>query len=149
MRRFKINKNKTKDLPTFPVGYGKDSIMVHLPENPREGVCDACGRSIEKREITITQLHHWIYAWKMATVRKDPYKVLENLSELCYSDHKIGDSLREILSVKKERLISVIQVALLMPEEMKDKLDWIARAWLNARKTDKKKVKLEEFDQDE
>jgi hypothetical protein len=36
-----------------------------------------------------------------------------------------------------------------MPEEMKDKLDWVARAWLNARKTDKKKVKLEEFDQED
>jgi hypothetical protein len=149
MRKLKLNKNKLKDYPKFPVGYGKEIIMISYPLNPREGVCDACGRSIEKKEITITQLHHWIYAWKIATLKKDPIKVLDNLSELCYSDHKIGDALREILSVKKERLISVIQVALLMPEEMKDKLDWIARAWINARKTDKKKVKLEEFDQEE
>jgi hypothetical protein len=83
----------------------------------------------------------------MATIKKDPYKALENLSELDFGCHQIADSLREILTIKKERLINVIQVALLMPEEMKDKLDWVARAWLNARKTDKKKTKLEEFDQ--
>lgn len=92
---------------------------------------------------------HNSYQYKTAAIKKDPYKVLDNLVEFCFGCHKIGDSLREILYLKKERLITVIQVGLLMPTEMKEKLDWVAKAWLVARKTDKKKVKLEEFIEDE
>lgn len=148
MKRIKVNKNKAKEYTKYPVGYGRDVISVPYPCNPREGRCDACGRTIESKQITTTQLHHWIYAYKMATIKKDPWKVLENLSELDFGCHKIGDALREILTTRKERLINIVQVALLMPEEMKDKLDWVAKAWLNARKTDKKKIKLEEFVED-
>jgi hypothetical protein len=148
VRKIKINKNKVKEYPTFTVGYGRENFAIKYPVNPREGVCDACGKSIAEHQITVTQLHHWIYQYKTAAIKKDPYKVLDNLVEFCFGCHKIGDSLREILYLKKERLITVIQVGLLMPTEMKEKLDWVAKAWLVARKTDKKKVRLEEFTED-
>ena len=78
------------------------------------------------------------------TVKKNPQLVLENLNELCWSCHKIGDCLRETLKLKLDKLWMVVKVALLMPEEMKEKLDWVARAWLEKRKNDKVK-KLNDY----
>lgn len=146
MKKLKINKNKAEDWPKFPVGYGKGVvIMVPYPMNPREGRCDACGRSVQRGDIKTTHLHHWIYAYKHNTVKKDPFKVLENLSEVCYTCHKVADALRNLLFLKKEKLWMVVKAALLMPDELKRKLDWLTRAWLNARKTDKKRTKLNHY----
>jgi len=74
------------ELPKWPVGYGKKKrIMVPYPENPREGICDSCRRSVHRNDIKTTQLHHWKYAYKDRSLRKNPLLVLENLSEFCYS----------------------------------------------------------------
>ena len=144
MRRFKINKNLIDKMPKWVVGYGRSSFSVPYPENPREGKCDSCGRSMARGEINVTSLHHWIYAYKHATLKKDPFKVLENLSELCFPCHRCADALREILSLNQDKLWMVVRTALLMPEEMKVKLDWVCKAYLNARKTDRKK-KLDDY----
>jgi len=145
VKKYKINKNKIDEYPKFRVGYGSNlSVMVPYPENPREGVCDSCGRSIHKGEINVTQLHHFKYSFKGKTVKKDPLKALENLSELCHTCHRLGDSLRELLFLTEEKLWMVVKTALLMPEEMKVKLDKVARSWLHARRGDKK-VRLEQY----
>jgi len=133
------------ELPKWPVGYGKKKrIMVPYPENPREGICDSCRRSVHRNDIKTTQLHHWKYAYKDRSLRKNPLLVLENLSEFCYSCHMIGDALRILLRPSKERLTSVIAVGLLMPPDMKEKMDYIARSWIAARKRDKK-TKISEY----
>lgn len=145
MRKHKISKKKAKELPTWPVGYGrKNRIMVPYPENPREGICDSCRRSVHRNDIKTTNLHHWKYSHRIRTIKKDPLLVLENLSELCYSCHRNGDSLRVLLTPTKERLTSVVAVALLMPPDMKGKMDYFARSWIAARKRDKK-TKISEY----
>lgn len=141
MKKIKIKASERDKLPTWPVGYGsKLRVMVPYPENPREGRCDACGRQVSEGEINITQIHHFLYAYKHATIKKDPLKVLENAVELDYGCHSIADALRELLRLKKENLWKIVRVAKLMPESMKAKLDWVARSYLAMRKTDKVKT---------
>jgi len=140
MKKIKVRASEIKDLPKWPVSYGKKlRVMVPYPENPREGKCDACNRKVGEG-ITTTHLHHHIYAYKHPTIRKNPLKALENNSELCYMDHRIGDAFRELLRWKKNMLWHVIVTADLMPEEVKEKLDWICRAWLEKRKDEKTKL---------
>ena len=145
MKKLKINKNKVDDLPKFPVGFGSATIMLPYPVNPREGVCDACGRSKKKGEIKQTYLHHWKYAYRHSTVKKDPFKVLENLSELCYTCHKHADGIRAMLEkTTKKNLWRIVRLMMLMTPELKEKEDWVSKAYLEARKNDTK-VKLEEY----
>lgn len=155
MKKYRLKASELKTLPRWPVGYGKNvTVMVPYPENPREGKCDACNRSIRKGEINTTQLHHWIYAYRHVTIKKNPLLVLENLSELCYTCHKLADALRELVGrLKKDKMWMVIKVAGLMPDKkqgervgksMKEKLEWLCKAWLEKRKKSKKGT-LNEF----
>jgi len=140
LKKLKIDRAKLKDYPRWPVKYQKSVIMVPYPENPREGVCDACGRSVHKGEIKITHLHHHIYAYKMNTVKEDRLKALENCSELCYTCHRIADALRNLLFLREESLDFVIRIAMLLPKALKEKLDIIVPLYLEARKKDKEKL---------
>lgn len=146
MKKIRVNKNLMHKWTKWPIGYGNIKVMVPYPENPREGICDACGRSVHKGEIKTTHLHHWFYAYRHSTVRKDPTLALENLSELCYRCHKVADSLRTLFtSFRKKDIWMLVKVALLMPDGeegryMKEKLDMFAKAWLVAREEDKKKT---------
>jgi len=141
MKKIKVRVSERKKLPTWPVGYGRSlTVMVPYPENPREGICEACERRIDKKEINVTALHHWIYRYKHNTIKKDPLKALENNSEVCFFCHKLADALRVLFTVREENLWKVIRVAKLMPESMKKKFDWVVRAWLDMRKVDKEKV---------
>jgi len=147
MKKLHIKPEDMKNLTKWPVGYGRNfRVMVPYPENPREGVCDACGKSVSKGEISVTALHHWIYAYKRKTVSRNPLLVLDNCSEFCFGCHGVADALRTICTLTEKRLWIVVRVALLMPEKMKEKLDWIARAWLKARERDKtRKGKITAF----
>ena len=149
MRRIKINKNKLSEYMKYPVGYGSVSVMVPYPMNPREGVCDACQRSKSKGEINKTALHHWKYAYQHKTIKKDPLLALDNLSELCFICHTDADGFRQLLEKeRKGREWMLLRTALLMPSDMKERLDKFCKAYLNARKNDKK-TKLEEYFEDD
>lgn len=150
MRRIRINKTKADEYPKFRVGYGSTTVDVPYPVNPREGVCDACKRSKESGEINITSLHHWKYAYHHKTLKKDPWLVLDNLSELCYTCHEFADALRVLFEKNlKGKEWMIVKTALLMPEDMKRRLDKFCRGYLTAREVDKKKVKLEEWFEDD
>jgi hypothetical protein len=139
LRKFKVNKRKSDSLPVFKIPYGNSSIEVPYPENPQEYKCDACGRSVSRHQIDTTILDHWRLAYRTKTLAKEPWKALENLNELCATDHKLRLALKSLLNPREEELWTVTQVGLLMPEEMKRKMDRVARSWLIARKTDKSK----------
>jgi len=154
LKRYKVRKTQLEGLPRFPVQYQKSRIMVPYPKSPREGKCDACGRSIKRKQISTTHLHHWRYAYKVATVKKSPLLALDNCSELCYSCHRIADALSNgVLFLQQENMWMVIKTALLMPgertdpkkESKKEKMDWFAKMWLKERKKDRKKVRLTEY----
>jgi len=61
---------------------------IFLSENPRKGLCKSCYRSIEKKEIKQTQIHHFEY-------HKD--NLLKDTIELCVRCH------RRIHKIKKNR----------------------------------------------
>lgn len=149
MRRFRLKVSELKTLPKWPVNYGKRlTVMVPYPENPREGKCDACGRKIQDGAITTTQLHHWIYAYRHATIKKNPLLVLENCNEFCYPCHQLADALRALVGhLSPEKMWMVIKVAALMPDKkpgepvgksMKEKLDWVCRGWIEKRKNERR-----------
>ena len=52
--------------------------------------CPVCWR------VGQIQLHHWIYAYKTAEIRKEPRLVLKNATFLCFPCHKIGDAIRKV-----------------------------------------------------
>lgn len=83
-------------------------VIVILPFDPRKGKCDACGRKIGE-EIKITALHHWFYAYKPETVKKNPALALENTSELCYGCHPIADAIRALLYANPTRVANVVR----------------------------------------
>ena len=109
-----------KPYKTRYAGAHGGGCQVILPFDPRKGVCSACGKSKAKGEITMTSMHHWRYAYKPDTVRKNPILALENTSEFCFSCHRVADALRNLLSaVGATRVANVV---VLMPDEMKEKL---------------------------
>lgn len=132
-----------KEKKHYPVTYSGETIMVPLDSPPRKGVCDACGREISK-EIKKTDIHHFKYVYRIKQVRDNPLLALDNTAELCYSDHRIGDSLRVLLGLKEENLDRIINVAKLMPPDMLDKMDIVCKKWLIKRKR-KTKRKLEDY----
>lgn len=79
MKKIKINKNKLKEYPKWTVGYGNNSVEVNYPENPREGICDACGRSLDKKQITVTQLHHWCFLGDSMVLTDRGYREIKEL----------------------------------------------------------------------
>lgn len=149
MKKYKIDRRKIDEYPKFPVGFGSATIMLPYPVPPREGVCDVCTRSIAKGQINRTNLHHWKYEFKHNAVKKDPFKVLKNLNELCFTCHKFGDALRTLFErTLQKNLWMIVKAAILMPDDMKKKMDWVCRSYLEARKSDKKTM-IEEYFKDE
>jgi hypothetical protein len=110
---------KKGELPLQTIGYGdKHKIRISIPYPIRNGVCDPCGLSVTMGEIKVTQIHHWVYAYKNETVQKNPLLVLENTVEVCFPCHQIADGLRMILTYNPER---AVKVAMLMEKWEKTK----------------------------
>lgn len=107
----KKRKKKIKGYRTKYAGSQGKGVIITLPFDPRKGICEACGKSVKKKEIKYTQLHHWRYAYKPATVKKNPMLVLENTSELCYYCHKhIADPIRALLYASPPRIAKVVRL---------------------------------------
>lgn len=105
-----------------------DGCAVYLPFDPRTGVCAGCGKSIAKKEIKLTSLHHWKYAYKAATVKQTPILILDNTSELCFACHQVADGLRSIMKMTDpERAVLVMR---LLPKDLKDKFAIICTMYL-------------------
>lgn len=119
---FKPKKYKTK----YGGSRGK-GVTVTLPFDPRKGVCQACGKSKAKGEIKYTCLHHWRYAYKPLTVKKNPILVLENTSEFCFACHMIADAFRNLMRLSPNR---IMMVAKTMPPETKEKFEVICNLYL-------------------
>ena len=97
-----------KKLKKYYVSYHKTRIRV--PFNPRKGICVACNRK-RGEEIKVTQIHHVIYAYATATVKKNPLLVMDNTVELCFACHRIADAFRQLLErTSYERLLMVFNV---------------------------------------
>ena len=118
-------------LKKYAVIYHKTTIMVPYPRNPRIGICQACGRSKDKKEIKTTQLHHWFYKYDVKTVKKNPLLALENAVELCYRCHKIADAFRSlIIEIRPENYEWIAMVGKIMPEWMQKRFNQICQLWL-------------------
>ena len=78
-------------------------------DDPRQGICHACGKTIRSGDIKTTQCHHYRYAYKPKTVRKHPEKAVENILELCFYDHQIADALRVIHNADNARVVDVVK----------------------------------------
>lgn len=98
---------KKKGYRTRYAGSRGKGVVVVLPEDPRKGICEACGKSKHAGEIKVTALHHWWYAYKPATVKQNPYLVLENTSELCYGCHQVADAIRMLIYARPNRVANV------------------------------------------
>lgn len=83
-------------------------VVIKLPFDPRKGKCDACGRRVGEG-IKVTALHHWWYAYKPSTVKKNPALALENTSELCYGCHQVADAIRALLYANPQRVARVVR----------------------------------------
>jgi len=129
----------TKKLKKYGVAYQRTKILVPYPRNPRRGVCQICGRSVKKREIKTTQLHHWTYAYETKTVKKNPLLALENTIEVCYGCHKICDWLRDATTgTRPENFYRIIDVGRHMPDWMQDRFTKICKLWLKWVRNGKK-----------
>lgn len=102
-------------------------VRITLPFDPRQGVCQACGKSKHRKEIKVTALHHWKYAYKSATVAKNPILVLENTVELCFGCHPVADAFRNLMKLSPRRVMLVAQ---LMPDELVVEFAIIAKTFL-------------------
>jgi len=124
-----------KSLPTKKkrkTGYRMryQSIFVWFKVDPRTGICVSCGKSIHKGEIKTTQMHHYRYAYKPATVRKNPKLALEHTIELCYGCHPVADALRLLFERKNDRIVNVY---LSLPKFVRDELEALAKMILHAK----------------
>jgi len=81
------------------IQYQTVTVTVVTDKPVRKGECEACRRKIGEG-IRTTQLHHYKYVYKPATVKKNPILALENTLELCYGCHPIADALRVLARVK-------------------------------------------------
>lgn len=125
-----------KEIPIQTIGYGeRHKIRVKIPYPIRKGICMACGKSVHRGELKTTQMHHWKYAYKNETVKKNPLLALENTVELCFACHQIADGLRAMLRLSPQRIVNV---AMLMPRDMKRKMDAFVERWLELRKYEQK-----------
>lgn len=124
---------KKEKLKKYGVSYHKKRIQVPYPRNPRSGTCDnkRCRRRRGK-EIKTTQLHHHIYAFDLATVKKNPLLALENTNEFCFNPcHKAADALRALTAeIKPENYDKVIGVVELLPPWMQDRFTKLSKLWL-------------------
>lgn len=114
--------------------YEGKTVYVELDSPPKKGRCEACGRVCGKG-IKITALHHHKYAYSKKRVIREPQLALEFTAELDFFCHRIGNALMNLLSVKGNNIKSIINVAKLMPEDMKEKMDKLAIEWQEYRRT--------------
>lgn len=121
---------KPKRYKTRYAGTHGGGCVVYLSFDPRKGICQGCGKSVEKQEIKLTALHHWKYAYQPETVQKNPVLVLENTSEFCFACHQIADGLRSIMKFTSNE--KVINVSTLMPKELKERLVIICNMYLKS-----------------
>lgn len=127
----------------YPVGYNKNTIYVPLFKPPRSGTCSACKRSIGKG-IKKTNIHHWKYEYDVNTLRKKPALVLKNTSEFCWSCHQLANCFMNMFRLRKESLHFIVDVGLLMPEDMREKMDIVSEMWIEARRG-KNRKKINDF----
>jgi len=119
-------------LKKYGVTYKRTRIRVPCKENPRKGICEGCGRRVNRKEIKVTQLHHWIYAFLLQTVKKNPKLALENTNEFCFNPcHRAADALRMLTAdIRPENYDKVVNVAKLMPPWMQKRFSQLCRKWL-------------------
>jgi len=98
----------SEDVRMYRLKYRKTYVMLDV--NPRKGICVACGKSVHKGEIKITNIHHYKYKYMTKTVKKDPLLALENTLELCYRCHQIADALRVLNDNKDKQIVKVLLI---------------------------------------
>ena len=76
---------------------------IWLGWNPRRGVCEACGKTVKKKQITRSNMHHHRYAYTTNQVRKNPKLALHHTSELCYPCHRLADAIRQIEEAMRKK----------------------------------------------
>jgi hypothetical protein len=108
--------------------------VVTLPFDPRNHICEACGKSVESGEIKNTALHHWYYAYAPQTVKKNPLLALDNTSEFCYYCHQLADAIRTLFYANPER---VANTARLLEGKQLDKFIGVMTALIQMLKTEK------------
>jgi len=125
---------RSETLLKYLIDYQGKKVWVELDSPPKRGVCQACSRKVGNG-IKITQTHHFVYAYSKKRVVKEPELALENTVELCWSDHRLGNALMNLLSVKLENVGSIVKVAALMPQPMLLKMDRLCKLWNHYRRT--------------
>ena len=106
-----INKIKSK------LYYQGHKVTVYTDEPIRIGECQACHKKVGEG-IKFTQLHHYRYAYRWETVKKNPVLALAYTIELCFYCHRIADAVRMINQVKNTwRTYDVLSV---LPSEAKE-----------------------------
>ena len=103
--------------------YRKLTIVVDVPYKIRKGICAVCNRSVANKEIKVTQLHHWKYAYGNKRVKQNPLLALDNTIELCYPDHTRADAIRELLRFKDGE--NIARILELMPPYQRDRFEQI------------------------
>ena len=116
----------------YGIDYQGRKIYVELDEPPKKGICEACHRKVGK-DIKITATHHFSYSFSKKQIEKDPKLALKNTAEVCFSCHRYGNALMNLLSVKLENIGDVVNVCKLMPPPMKLKLDALCERWVRYR----------------
>ncbi len=86
-----------------------ETITVTLAEDPRKGICCACGQDIRDGKIKNTQMHHYFYEFKPATVKESPELALRNTGEFDFYCHEIANGLMNILTANPDRVVQVMK----------------------------------------
>lgn len=115
------------------ITYEKTRITVDYPKPIRIGQCSACLRKVGEG-IKQTQNHHTIYAYTIATVKKNPLLALKNRMEVGYGCHQIADALRGlILASPRGGMRSVnriMQVLKLLPMDQQEHFGRVCQTFL-------------------
>jgi len=93
-------------------------------DDPRVGKCAVCGKSVKKKELRSTALHHYRYKYRPETVLANPELALENTIEVGYCHHPIADCLRLLYERKNEDIVTCLFVH---PKWFTDKFKRLAR----------------------
>jgi len=88
---------------------------LRFKKNPRKKKCECCGR---KGKL---DAHHWIYKYKTSEIKKNPNLALENISTLCFSCHRLANSLKHIMENPEliTKLSELVPLEILMKYSMK------------------------------
>jgi len=132
MGRSRSDKHKPKRKRYYTVRYKQTPIRI--PKNPRTGVCQGCGRSVKKKEIKRTHIHHWRYDYLPETVKANPMYVLNNTNEFCFRPcHRAADALRMLTyDITPTHYPTIVKVAKLMPRKQRKRLIELCHMFINA-----------------